>query len=63
MKGIFLAEKIDVPLVSFQSGYVRDEHIDCTREMLINLLANEIKNLLKSITDKIKLVIEPEPVA
>lgn len=61
LKGIFLAEKIGVPLVSFQSGYVRDEHIDCTREMLINLLVNEIKNLLKSITDKIKLVIEPEP--
>ena len=61
LKGIFLAEEIGVPLVSFQSGYVRDEHIDCPQEMLVNLLAEEVKNLLKFTSGNIKLVIEPEP--
>lgn len=61
LKGIFLAEKIGVPLVSFQSGYARDEHFGCTREILVDLVVEEIKNLLKSITDNVKLVIEPEP--
>lgn len=61
LKGILLAEKIGIPLVSFQSGYIRDEHIKSTRKMLMNLLAKEINGLLKSIAANVKLVIEPEP--
>ena len=61
LKGISLAEKIGIPLVSFQSGYLRDEHNNYTREKLVNLLTKEVKSLLQYITTDVQLVIEPEP--
>lgn len=60
-RGIDLAEKIGVPLVSFQSGYLRDEHRGLSRQDVLHVLAEEIKQLLKKIRGSTKLVIEPEP--
>ena len=60
-KGIILAEKIGVPLVSFQSGYVRDEHAQLSRSQVMEVLASEIRKLLKKIRGNVSLVLEPEP--
>lgn len=59
--GIALAEKIGVPLVSFQSGYLRDEHSGLSRQSVLQTLVSEIKGLLTRIRGTVNLVIEPEP--
>lgn len=59
-KGIEIALKIGIPIISFQSGYLRKEHND---NPLINprkLLIEGIKKCLDNIGDA-TLVIEPEP--
>lgn len=59
-KGVDIAKKIDVPIVSFQSGYLRKEHIDNLSINTYELLIKSIKECLQDIGD-IQLVIEPEP--
>lgn len=60
-QGIRLAEMIGIPLVSFQSGYLRDEHGGLSRSDVLQILAAEIKALLAQIHGTVNLVIEPEP--
>lgn len=60
-RGLLLAEIIGVPLVSFQSGYLRDEHTGLQRGEVMFNLSVEIKQLLSSAGDDVSLVIEPEP--
>ena len=60
-QGIALAEKIGVPLVSFQSGYLRDEHSAMSRRDVLQTLSTEITVLLTQIRGAVNLVIEPEP--
>ncbi|MBM7854991.1 S-ribosylhomocysteine lyase LuxS involved in autoinducer biosynthesis/sugar phosphate isomerase/epimerase [Desulfohalotomaculum tongense] len=59
-KGIEIAQKVDIPIVSFQSGYLRKEHIDNPSINPRKLLVEGIKDCLADIGDVI-LVIEPEP--
>ncbi len=59
--GITLAEKIGIPIVSFQSGYLRDEHFGLPRPKVMQTLVMEIKWLLAKIRGNVNLVIEPEP--
>ncbi|ENK1243349.1 sugar phosphate isomerase/epimerase family protein [Clostridium botulinum] len=59
-KGIEIAKQIDIPIVSFQSGYLREEHIKNPLTNPRELLVSGIKECLESIEDVI-LVIEPEP--
>jgi sugar phosphate isomerase/epimerase len=59
-KGIQIAQKIGVPIVSFQSGYLRKEHMDNPLAHTWALLVEGIKECLKDIKNVI-LVIEPEP--
>lgn len=59
--GIVLAEKIGIPLVSFQSGYLRDEHGGMARADILRILAGEITGLLGHIRGDVNLVLEPEP--
>lgn len=58
-KGIEIAKRLNIPIVSFQSGYLRREHIESRIDVNI-LLINSIKECLKHAEDII-LVIEPEP--
>lgn len=58
-KGIKIAKKLDVPIVSFQSGYLREEHIKNKEIDPMKLLISGIKECLIDIEDII-LVIEPE---
>lgn len=60
-QGIALAEKIGVPLVSFQSGYLRDEHARQSRAETLKTLAAEITELVGKIRGDVNLVLEPEP--
>ena len=60
-QGIKLAEMIGIPLVSFQSGYLRDEHAGLPRATVLQTLTAEIKALLAQIRGTVNLVIEPEP--
>ena len=60
-KGIQLAEEIGIPLVSFQSGYVRDEQNHLSRTQILAILTTEIKQLLTKIQKEVRLVLEPEP--
>lgn len=60
-KGIQLAEEIGIPLVSFQSGYVRDEQNHLSRAQILAILTTEIKRLLARIQKEVRLVLEPEP--
>lgn len=60
-QGIKLAEMIGIPLVSFQSGYLRDEHAGLSRSAVLQTLTAEIKGLLTQIRGTVNLVIEPEP--
>jgi len=60
-RGIALAEKIGVPIVSFQSGYLREEHEGLPRQQVMQKLSTEIKKLLAKISGGVTLVIEPEP--
>ena len=59
-KGIEIAKIIDIPTVSFQSGYIRKEHIDNSSIDSRKLLIEGIKECLHD-SENIKLVIEPEP--
>lgn len=59
-RGIDIAKKVGVPIVSFQSGYLRKEHIDNPLINSYELLIDGIKECLTDIGD-INLVIEPEP--
>lgn len=60
-KGVKLAEDIGIPIVSFQSGYIRDEHAGLSRSSILQTLTIEIKNILAIIQGEVELLIEPEP--
>lgn len=59
-KGISMAKTIGIPIVSFQSGYLRQEHVDNPSIDPRKLLIDGIKSCLENIGD-VTLVIEPEP--
>jgi sugar phosphate isomerase/epimerase len=61
-KGVDLAEKLNTPIVSFQSGYIRQENIENKDIKPIEFLKSGIDEILTYIGNrKITLVIEPEP--
>lgn len=62
-RGIDVARKLDVSLVTFGSGFVRDDHVANPSINPQELLADSIHQCLKSIHDDedITLLIEPEP--
>ena len=61
-KGIDLARILKVPIVSFQSGYLRKEHVSIDARAIRNMLLSAVKELVAYIgEDNITLVIEPEP--
>lgn len=62
-RGIDFARKLDVPLVTFGSGFIRDEHILTPSANPQELLVDSIHRCLKEIRDDedITLLIEPEP--
>lgn len=59
-RGVEIAKKIGVPTVSFQSGYLREEHVNNADVDPHARLVDGIKECLEDIGD-ITLVIEPEP--
>lgn len=59
-KGVSIAQKIGVPTVSFQSGYLRKEHVENSSVDPYGLLVDGIRECLEDIGD-IQLVLEPEP--
>lgn len=61
-KGIDIATYLKVPVVSFQSGYVREEHLLHPEIDPKELLISAVKELVSYIGDSnVTLVIEPEP--
>ncbi|UGB39565.1 sugar phosphate isomerase/epimerase family protein [Frateuria soli] len=62
-RGIHVARQLGVPLVTFGSGFVRDEHVAHPRIDPGELLADSIRECLRAIRDDedITLLIEPEP--
>jgi len=61
-RGIDLARKLGVPLVTFGSGFIRDEHVSNPSVNPRELLVDSLHQLLKSVRDDdITLLIEPEP--
>ncbi|WP_454560806.1 sugar phosphate isomerase/epimerase family protein [Mycobacterium haemophilum] len=62
-RGIDLARKLDVPLVTFGSGFIRDEHVMNPSANPRELLVDSIHQCLASVHDgeDITLLIEPEP--
>lgn len=62
-KGINFARTLGIPIVSFQSGYLRNYHENMSRDEVEAQLICSIENILLSIRndDDITLVIEPEP--
>jgi sugar phosphate isomerase/epimerase len=62
-RGIHVARTLDVPLVTFGSGFIRDEHISNPsvnpRELLIDSLHQCLQELRSD--EDITLLIEPEP--
>ncbi|SON60994.1 Inosose dehydratase [Mycobacterium simulans] len=62
-RGIELARKLDVPLVTFGSGFIRDEHVMNPSANPRELLVDSIHQCLASVHDDedITLLIEPEP--
>jgi sugar phosphate isomerase/epimerase len=62
-RGIQVARKLDVPLVTFGSGFIRDEHVSNPSVNPRELLVDSIQRCLREIrTDEdITLLIEPEP--
>jgi len=62
-RGIDVARKLDVPLVTFGSGFIRDEHIINPSANPRELLIDSIHRCLQEIRDDedITLLIEPEP--
>lgn len=62
-RGIKVARQLDVPIVSFGSGFIRDEHIHNPQHNPFELLVGSINDCLADIHDQedITLTIEPEP--
>jgi len=62
-RGIELARKLDVPLVTFGSGFIRDEHVANPSVNPRELLVESIHQCLNYVHDDedITLLIEPEP--
>ena len=62
-RGIHAARKLDIPLVSFGSGFIRDEHISNPSVNPRELLVDSVHQCLKELRDDddITLLIEPEP--
>ena len=62
-RGIDLARKLDIPLVTFGSGFIRDEHVSNPSVNARELLVDSIQQCLKLVRDNedITLLIEPEP--
>ncbi len=62
-RGIEVARKLDVPLVTFGSGFIRDEHLLNPTADPRELLVDSIQRCLEEIHDDedITLLIEPEP--
>src|SRR5512140_3605304 len=62
-RGIDVARKLSVPLVTFGSGFIRDEHVSNPSVDPHELLVDSIHQCLKFVRDDedITLLIEPEP--
>ncbi|MBI3739724.1 MAG: sugar phosphate isomerase/epimerase [Chloroflexi bacterium] len=62
-RGIDVARKLGVPLVTFGSGFIRDEHVSNPSVNPRELLVDSIHQCLKAVRDDedITLLIEPEP--
>ncbi|RJP53741.1 MAG: sugar phosphate isomerase/epimerase [Anaerolineaceae bacterium] len=62
-RGIRVARKLNVPLVTFGSGFIRDEHVSNPSVNPRELLVDSIHQCLKELHDDedITLLIEPEP--
>lgn len=62
-RGVRAARALQVPLVSFGSGFIRDEHVTNPSVNPRELLADSIHQCLKELRpdDDITLLIEPEP--
>ena len=62
-RGIRIARKLEVPVVTFGSGFIRDEHVRDTSIDPEKLLIDSINQCLEEIstTDQMTLLIEPEP--
>lgn len=62
-RGIRVARKLNVPLVTFGSGFIRDEHVRNPSVNPRELLLDSIHQCLKELHDdeNITLLIEPEP--
>jgi sugar phosphate isomerase/epimerase len=62
-RGIHVARQLRVPLVTFGSGFIRDEHVAHPQVDPGELLADSIRECLREIHDDedITLLIEPEP--
>jgi sugar phosphate isomerase/epimerase len=62
-RGIEVARKLGVPLVTFGSGFIRDEHVTHPEIDPKELLIDSIQRCLKEVRDDedITLLIEPEP--
>ncbi len=62
-RGIHVARALDVPLVTFGSGFIRDEHVSNPlvdpRELLVDSVHQCLKELRED--EDITLLIEPEP--
>ena len=61
-KGVDIAKTLEIPIVSFQSGYIRNEHLKTDKNKPRTLLINAIREIVEHIgNDDVTLVIEPEP--
>jgi sugar phosphate isomerase/epimerase len=62
-RGVDLARQLDIPLVTFGSGFIRDEHVSNPSVNPRELLVDSIQQCLKFVRDDedITLLIEPEP--
>ena len=62
-RGIHFARRLGVPLVTFGSGFIRDEHVSNPSVNPHELLMDSIEECLREIRDDddITLLIEPEP--
>jgi sugar phosphate isomerase/epimerase len=62
-RGVELARKLDIPLVTFGSGFIRDEHVQNPSINPHELLVDSIHQCLREIRngEDITLLIEPEP--
>jgi sugar phosphate isomerase/epimerase len=62
-RGIDVARKLNVPLVTFGSGFIRDEHVSNPSVNPRELLVDSIDQCLKELhnDEDITLLIEPEP--